>query len=301
MLLQPIFLVFLIAGFFHADVLRPWPMTVLGVGLVSLILNTLLADLNDPESLVFPAVIFVIQTATIGGGMVIGQRVTALSEARRQMVADLEAAMRENAGLHAQLVTQAREAGVLDERQRLAREIHDTLAQGLTGIITQLEAANRAGDRHAERDRHIETATRLARESLSEARRSVRALHPEPLDNARLPEALADVAQRWSAVNGVHAQVTTTGTTRPLHPAVEVTLLRVAQEALTNVGRHANASHVTLRLAIDDVEVRLGREDATQPVAYHRVVVDDQHADARLVARVRFVTHRCPPVRRPAR
>src|SRR6266851_9054757 len=67
--------------------------------------------------------------------------VTELSEANRKLTASLE----ENAGLHLQLLAQAREAGVLDERQRMAREIHDTLAQGLTGIITQLEAAGRAG------------------------------------------------------------------------------------------------------------------------------------------------------------
>jgi signal transduction histidine kinase len=262
-----IFLVFLIAGFFHAEVLRPWPVTFLGVGLVSLLLNTLtlLADvspLEDPGTLVFAAVIFVIQTVSIGGGMLVGQRVMELSETRRQMVADLETALQENAGLHAQLVTQAREAGVLDERQRLAREIHDTLAQGLTGIIAQLEAASRAKERPAARDKHIETAARLARESLTEARRSVQALHPEPLENARLPAALADVGERWSTVSGVNAQVTATGTTRPLHPAIEVTLLRVTQEALANVAKHAAASRAVVTLSyMDDVVTLDVRDD----------------------------------------
>jgi signal transduction histidine kinase len=261
--LRPIFLVFMIAGFFHAEVLRPWPVTFLGVGLVSLLINTMLPDLSldDPETLVFPGVIFVIQTLTIGGGMLIGQRMMELSETRRRTVVDLETALRENAGLHAQLVTQAREAGMLDERQRLAREIHDTLAQGLTGIITQLEAAGRARGRSDQRDRHIETATRLARESLTEARRSVRALHPEPLDNARLPEALTDVGHRWTAVNDVHAQVTTTGTLRPLHPTVEVTLLRVAQEALANVAKHAAASRAVVTLSYMDDVVTLDIHD----------------------------------------
>jgi signal transduction histidine kinase len=263
MLQHPAFLIFMIAGFFHAEVLHPWPLLFVGVGLVSLILNTLLADLSldDPETLVFPAVIFVIQTVSIGGGMLIGKRMTALSETRRRMVADLETALRENAGLHAQLVTQAREAGVLDERQRLAREIHDTLAQGLTGIITQIEAASRSKERSDARDRHIETATRLARESLMEARRSVRALHPEPLDNARLPEALTDVGRRWTAVNDVQAQVTTTGTLRPLHPTVEVTLLRVAQEALANVAKHAAASRAVVTLSYMDDVVTLDIRD----------------------------------------
>src|SRR5216684_5175789 len=97
-----------------------------------------------------------------------------LSEANRKLTASLE----ENAGLHLQLLAQAREAGVLDERQRMAREIHDTLAQGLTGIITQLEAAGRAGN-DAERERRIGNAKRLARDSLAEARRSVQALRPQ--------------------------------------------------------------------------------------------------------------------------
>jgi signal transduction histidine kinase len=115
-----------------------------------------------------------------------------VSEANRR----LEATLAENAGLHEQLLTQAREAGILDERQRMAREIHDTLAQGLTGIITQLQAAEQASGDPAGWRRHFEAATRLARESLSEARRSVDALRPEPLETGRLPAALADVAGR---------------------------------------------------------------------------------------------------------
>lgn len=157
--------------------------------------------------------------------------------------------MRENEGLHAQLLNQAREAGVLDERQRMAREIHDTLAQGLIGIITQLEAAGQARDSGAEWRRHVDAAAALARESLAEARRSVQALRPQPLEAARLPDALADLVQRWSAVTGVPAEITTTGTPRQLHPEIEVTLLRTAQEALANVAKHANASRVVLTLS----------------------------------------------------
>jgi len=155
------------------------------------------------------------------------------NEARKQMIVDLaqanrrlEEMMAENTGLHAQLLTQAREAGVLGERQRMAREIHDTLAQGLTGIITQLEAAQQArrraaraaADGHpADWERRVGNATRLARDSLAEARRSVRALRPAALENnTKLPEALAEVTDRWSAVSGVPATVTTTGTPRGL-------------------------------------------------------------------------------------
>jgi signal transduction histidine kinase len=111
------------------------------------------------------------------------QALVALTEANRK----LEASLQENAGLHAQLLTQAREAGILDERQRMAREIHDTLAQGFTGIITQLEAAKQSRQHSEQWQMHVDHAQRLARESLVEARRSVQALRPEPLEESRLP------------------------------------------------------------------------------------------------------------------
>ena len=97
---------------------------------------------------------------------------------------------------------------MLDERQRMAREIHDTIAQGLTGIITQLEAAEQARDRPADRDRHLENAERLARESLTEARRSVEASMPAALESGTLPDALAEVAREWSEINGIPVDVT---------------------------------------------------------------------------------------------
>jgi signal transduction histidine kinase len=184
------------------------------------------------------------------------QTVTDLAKANRQ----LEEMMAENTGLHAQLLTQARESGVLEERQRMAREIHDTLAQGLTGIITQLEAVQQAGP-GPDWERRIGNAARLARDSLSEARRSVRAVRPEPLENTRLPEAVADVAGQWSADNGVAATVTTTGTVLALHPEVEVTLLRVAQEALANVAKHASATRAGITLSYMEDVVSLDIRD----------------------------------------
>jgi signal transduction histidine kinase len=205
--------------------------------------------------------VVVIQTLAIGFGLLGGERMHDLSEQRRVAVAELEAALEENAGLHAQLVTQAREAGVLDERQRMAREIHDTIAQGLAGVITQLEAALNARDRPVYLARHLEAANRLARESLTEARRSVEAVRPLPLEDSRLPEALSDVAERWSDDNGVGVQVTTTGNVRPLRPEIEVALLRAAQEGLNNVAKHAGASHTGITLSFMDGEVTLDVRD----------------------------------------
>ena len=245
-----IFFLFLITGFFHASVLRPWPVVFAGVFATSVLVNTVIGGFpTNTEWWTIYVAIIVIQTVVIGGGVLLGERIAEQSEHRRLMVTRLEAALEENAGLHAQLLTQAREAGVLDERGRMAREIHDTIAQGLTGIVTQLEAAEQARDRPEDRRRHIDNAIDLARESLTEARRSVQALRPEPLERARLPDALADVARQWSERTGVPVEVITTGDVRPLHPEVEVTLLRTAQEALANIAKHANATRAGLTLS----------------------------------------------------
>jgi signal transduction histidine kinase len=174
--------------------------------------------------------------------------------------AKLEASLRENEGLRAQLLAQAREAGVLDERQRMAGEIHDTLAQGLVGIITQLEAASQETGARESR-RHMAAAVELARESLTEARRSVEALAPAPLAHARLPEALREVAAKWSERTQVPVTVTTTGDACRVPEKVELALLRTAQEALANVGRHAGASRVGLTLSYMDEVVALDVRD----------------------------------------
>lgn len=181
-----------------------------------------------------------------------------LNEANRK----LEESLEENATLQARLVAQAREAGVLDERARMAREIHDTLAQGLTGIVTQLEAAD-SGDLAVQR-RHVDTARALARESLTEARRSVDALAPGRLAGARLPDAVTDMAKDWGDTAGVDVRVEVTGEALALLPEIEVTLFRVAQEALANVGKHAAATRAWLTLSyMDDVVVLDVRDDGS--------------------------------------
>lgn len=183
------------------------------------------------------------------------EREQALAQAR-EANRRLAESLADNATLHEQLVVQAREAGVRDERQRMAREIHDTLAQGLTGIISQLRAAD---DRTWAR--HVAAATELARESLDETRRSVSALRPEPLRTARLTEALTGVAGKWSALHGIPVEVTTTGDARLIAPEAEFALLRAAQEALANVARHARASRVGVTLSYLEDEVALDVRD----------------------------------------
>ncbi|MET9231205.1 sensor histidine kinase [Lentzea sp. NPDC003310] len=183
------------------------------------------------------------------------EREEALAQAR-EANRRLAESLADNAALHEQLVVQAREAGVRDERQRMAREIHDTLAQGLTGIISQLRAAD-----DATWARHVAAATELARDSLGETRRSVEALRPEPLTTARLHEALRGVAAKWSALHDIPATVVTTGRACALPPDAEFALLRAAQEALANVARHARASRVGVTLSYLEHEVALDVRD----------------------------------------
>jgi signal transduction histidine kinase len=178
-----------------------------------------------------------------------GHMIDELAEANRR----LAASMAENTELHDRLVAQAREAGVVEERQRLAGEIHDTLAQGLTGIIAQLEAAEHTCQRPSESSRHLGQARALARSSLTEARRSVRALRPEQLEDASLPEALEALAQTWSQQSGVAADVQLTGECVRIGADAEAAVFRVAQEALSNIAKHAAASKVRLTLTyLDD-------------------------------------------------
>jgi signal transduction histidine kinase len=247
----PLFFIFAITGFFHAAVLRPPALTIAGVAATSILINTVITGFpwQSTEEWFLYGAIIVIQIVAIGFGTVLGERLSELSEQRRVAVAKLEATLEENAGLHAQLVAQAREAGVLDERARMAREIHDTIAHGLTGIVTQLEAAEQAADRPDDWRRHLRNATGLARESLSEARRSVEASRPEALDGATLEVGLAGVAERWSAISGVAVEFVATGERLPLDSEIEEALLRTAQEALANVGKHAAASRAAVTLS----------------------------------------------------
>ena len=180
-----------------------------------------------------------------------GRMIDDLGEANRR----LEATMAENADLHAELVSQAREAGIVDERQRLAGEIHDTLAQGLAGIVAQLEAAEQARHHPGEWTRHLVQAKSLARSRRTEARRSVRALRPEQLEDASLSAAISCLTRTWSEQSLVRTEVDTTGSPLRAGVATEAAVFRVAQEALSNVAKHARASkvHVTLTYLDDAV------------------------------------------------
>lgn len=262
MLHSLVFVLYCITGFLHAALLRPWTLTFSALGVTSLIVYS---------GIVYPGggvlewaiyiTIVVFQTATVGFGLYGGERLMEIAGQRRLALVELEAARIENEWLTDQLVTQAREAGVHDERERLAREIHDTIAQGLTGVITQIEAANQNWDDEAVARAHLSNASNIARDSLEDARRSVRALGPTPLEDQRLPDAIASVAGTWSEVTGVPAYVHTAGLAVQAATEVEVTMLRAAQEGLANVAKHADASRVDLTLSFMDDEVTLDVRD----------------------------------------
>jgi signal transduction histidine kinase len=185
-------------------------------------------------------------------------RIIDQSYERRRLIEQLEATRSE-------LAAAERERGRLAERQRLARDIHDTLAQGFVSIVLQLQAAEaELPDGAAEARGHLERARRTAADNLAEARRLVWDLRPAPLRAAPLGEALGRLAGRVAEETGLVATATVTGTPRPLSPDAEVTLLRVTQEALANVTRHAQAGRVAVTLSYMDGETTLDvRDDGT--------------------------------------
>lgn len=155
------------------------------------------------------------------------------SRERRQLIEELRSAQ-------SLLATAQHEAGVLAERERLAREIHDTLAQGFTSIVMLCQAG-----------RH-ERVEEVARENLAEARRLVAALQPAVLDGRTLVDALDRVVAAFGGDAAIDATLEVIGAPRQLDRTEEVALVRATQEALANVRKHADATSVAVRLRYDD-------------------------------------------------
>ena len=172
-------------------------------------------------------------------------RVLEQSRQRATLIRELETTRAELAAAH-------HERGVLAERERLAREVHDTLAQGYTSIVVlaQSAAASVDADPAAARER-LALIEEVARDNLQEARAVVAAFRPVALDGSTLVEALERLTDRFGRETGVSARVDTAalGEGLALRRDEEVVLLRGAQEALTNVRRHAGARSVVVRLS----------------------------------------------------
>ena len=163
----------------------------------------------------------------------------------------------------AELAEANREAGRLAERDRLASEIHDTIAQGFSSIVMLVQAAEAVigedvfGDNGERVRKQLDLIARTARENLAEARALVAGLAPAALAAASLADALARLADRAAEESGLRAGFEVVGTPRPVGTRAEVVLLRVCQETLANVRRHAAAANVAVNLSYTDEHVAL--------------------------------------------
>jgi PAS domain S-box-containing protein len=162
-----------------------------------------------------------------------------------------------------ELAEQGQRAAVFEERNRMARDIHDTLAQGFTGVIVQLEAAEDAiscGSRR-EGDKHLHRAGELARQSLTEARRSVHALRPRALEEHNFWDALKGSIKNTTAGTALHATFEAHGKLPELPQPWQENLLHIGQEALTNALKYAHARNFKTRLTSKAKELRLELRD----------------------------------------
>jgi len=172
-----------------------------------------------------------------------------------------------------QFAEQGQRAAVFEERNRMARDIHDTLAQGFTGVIVQLEAAEDAisyGSRK-DADKHLHRAGELARRSLSEARRSVHALRPQALEEQNFWDALKGIIKSTTAGTALHTKFQSSGRLPKLPHPWQENLLHIGQEALTNALKYAHARNFETRLSYKTKELRLElRDDGDGFKAKHR-------------------------------
>ncbi|AGZ44961.1 sensor histidine kinase [Actinoplanes friuliensis] len=223
---------------------RPAVVAVIGANVVPLIAGFLRGG-ADWYFVTHLGPIFVMSAALAVWLGIWINRVIEQSTERAALIAELESSRAEVARL-------SHETGVAAERARLAGEIHDTLAQGFTSIITLLQAAD-----PALADERLALAVRTARENLAESRALVAALAPAALGSGSLPDSVRRQATRLTEESGIPATCRVSGDARPLPTAVEVVLLRATQEALTNVRRHAAAHEVAVLLAYGERSVRL--------------------------------------------
>jgi signal transduction histidine kinase len=246
-----------------------------GPGLVGLFVAVVLAVRLAPPAAVIPVLVSAfavleITTGLVGGGagdaaalgvvaaffgmLILAHRLAAANREAERLLAELAAKQAELA-----------RAASLAERQRLAREVHDVLAHALSGLLLQLEGARMlAGDSTDPRLRHVvERAHHLGRSGLDEARRAIGTLRDDELPG---PERLPELAARFQEDHGVPCRVAVTGEVRVLEPQTRLAVFRVAQEALTNAGRHARPERVDLTLDYGPAGVGLTVED-TGPAA----------------------------------
>ncbi len=185
-----------------------------------------------------------------------GERVVRITSIRN-ISEQLDAALRER--------KRAEEAFILDERNRMAREIHDTLAQAFTGILLHIGAATeQIAKKPATAQAHLETVDELARTGLAEARRSVAALRPKLLEEGDLYSALKHLTTQMKSSANTHLSCEVIGATYTLSPNVENNLFRIGQEALTNVIKYAYATEIQVELVYEETQCLLRIKDNGQ-------------------------------------
>lgn len=221
---------------------RPAFAGVIGMTLVLVGANLAYSGVNAPTvaSVSLFGVLTIVLACLLGGYI---ERIIDQSRQRADLIEELERT-------RAELVELSREKGTLAERQRLAGEIHDTLAQGFTSVILLLQAAQAALERDdlASARGSLALAEPAAREGLAEARSLIGALSPLPLRGASLAGAIERVCADLGPRFGFSANLEVVGKVRELSNNAEIVLLRAAQEALVNVGRHAKATSTSVRL-----------------------------------------------------
>lgn len=201
-----------------------------------------------------PSMLLLVVFALVVGGW--SHRIIRQSRDRATLIEELDST-------RAQLAEASHRAGTDAERARVAAEIHDTLAQGLSSIAMLVEAADSALDVGSTEQarRHLASAGRTARENLAEARAMVGALRPAPLAAGSVSDAVSRLVTRFGQDADVAATYTQHGPPVRLEPATEVVLLRAAQEALANVGKHAGPTTVAVSLCYHASEVVLSVQD----------------------------------------
>jgi signal transduction histidine kinase len=193
-------------------------------------------QLSGPDGLLAGAWLGVLVLVSVLLGLWI-TRIIRQSAERAELLAELERTRSE-------LAAASHDLGVLNERERMAGEIHDTLAQGLTSILLLAQAMEPTDPRAAR-------VEEIARDNLAEARALVAALGPADLDGATLPAALQRLVERVGGELGIAAEMRVEGAERALPVGHEIVLMRVSQEAVANVRKHAGASRLELVLAFD--------------------------------------------------
>lgn len=245
------FMLFVLFPYVFMVAPMPWSLVLLVAlnALVLIALNRISSDMAATWMLI-------LAFTSVGGGILgyFVQDIIRQSEERQQLITDLQTT-RES------LTQSQHEAGILSERQRLAGELHDTIAQGLIAIVTHLEAAENIGIT----SQHVDQAKTIARSSLQETRRFIWAMRSVAFEGGSFHDGLRYSIDTWSNANApdgnLSANLVITGTVYPLNPQYEFTILRVIQESLANIARHAKASQATVTLSYTSGAILLDIND----------------------------------------